>query len=136
MDNATFLRMFQSHNDAIDHLDGNFGVSHRLIVTRMLNDHEDPDDLQSYRTAKDAVWEEVIAKHFLVKADPKRFAPLMASIQNNFILGQDKYPMTLSKAYDLIVNYVNRHKHGGIDSQDLSMLFYQDNNARQGRRRG
>ena len=44
MENATYLRTFQSHVEAIDHLDGDFGVHNALIITRMVDNGEDPDD--------------------------------------------------------------------------------------------
>jgi hypothetical protein len=70
----------------------------------------------------------------------RRYAGLIASIQNDFISGQDKYPKTLSKAYDMIVNYVNPHKQGGVDLQEQGLSFYQDDNdeqqEQQGRGRG
>jgi hypothetical protein len=144
MDNATYLRVFQNHIEAIDHLDGDFGVDNALIVTRMIDNNEDPDDKSAWITIKEAVTEEVVAKYFLMKSDPKRYASLLASIQNDYVSGSDRYPKTLTKSYDMVVNYVNPHKHGGIDAQDLGMSFYQDNdypqargrNARGGRGRG
>jgi hypothetical protein len=54
-----------------------------------------------------------VAKYFLLKSDLRRYASLVATIQNDYISRQDKYPKTLSRAYDMIVNYVNPHKQGG-----------------------
>jgi hypothetical protein len=131
MDNATYLRVFQNHIEAIDHLDGDFGVHNALIVTRMIDNNEDPDNKSAWITIKEAITEEVVAKYLLMKSDPKRYASLLASIQNNYVSGSDRYPKTLTKSYDMVVNYVNPHKHGGIDAQDLGMSFYQDDDARQ-----
>jgi hypothetical protein len=55
-------------------------VYNSLIVTRLIDNNQDPDNLQAYTEAKEAVREEMIAKHFLFKSDPKRFGPLIASI--------------------------------------------------------
>lgn len=134
MDNATYLRTFQSHIEAIDHLRGDFGVHHTLIIDRMIEDNEDTDDLDVYMEKRDEIREEVVAKYFLTKSDPKRYASLIASIQNDFISGQDKYPKTLNKAYDLLVNYVNPNKPTGIDGQDYGMSFLLgDDDGRPGR---
>jgi hypothetical protein len=65
-----------------------------------------------------------VEKYF--KSDLRRYALLIATIQNDYISGQDKYPTTLSRAYDLLVNYVNPHKQGGVDLQDLGMSFLQE----------
>jgi hypothetical protein len=88
MENATYLRTFQSHVEAINLLDGDFGVHQALIITRMIDDGEDPDDQEEWVTTKNALKEEVMAKYFLLKSDPKRLGPLIASIQNDFISGQ------------------------------------------------
>jgi hypothetical protein len=52
--------------------------------------------------------EEFVANYFLLKSDPKHYAGLIASIQNDFTSRQDKYPKTLSKAYNIIVNYLTK----------------------------
>jgi hypothetical protein len=83
------------------------------------------------------VQEEFISKYFVLKSNPRRYGSLVASVQNNFISRQDKYPKMLSKAYDMIVNYVNPHKQGGTEFQEHSMSFYQEDKDRhQARGRG
>jgi hypothetical protein len=42
----------------------------------------------------------------LLKSDPRQYDPLVAMIQTDYMSGQDKYPKTISRAYDMIVNYV------------------------------
>jgi hypothetical protein len=138
MNNATYLTTFQSHIQAIDHLDSGFGIHAPYIQTRIRSAGMDPDDVTIRSRMQDEVKEEFIAKYFLLKSDPKRYASLIASIQNDFISSQDKYPKTLSKAYDMIVNYVNPHKQqGGVDLQEQWMSFYQDEDyGQRGRGRG
>jgi hypothetical protein len=51
---------------------------------------------------------------------------MVALIKNDFISGQDKYPKTLAKGYDLLINYINPSKQGGVDRQELGMSFYQE----------
>jgi hypothetical protein len=104
MDNATYLRTFQSHFEAIDDLDGGFGIHMLYIETRIKNAGGDPDDVTDWTCGKDEVQEEFFAKYFLLKSNPRRYGSLVASVQNDFISRQDMYPTTLTKAYDMIVN--------------------------------
>ena len=50
--------------------------------------------------------EEYLAMHFFLHADLRRFGTLITNIQNDFVLGTSKYPKTLNRAYDMLVNYV------------------------------
>jgi hypothetical protein len=109
MDNATYLRTFQSHINAIDHLNGDFGIHMLYIQAHIQETRGDINDVATCKRTKIAVCEEFVAKCFLLKSDPRRYALLIAMIQNDYISGQDKYPTTLSRAYDLLVNYVNPH---------------------------
>jgi hypothetical protein len=137
MDNATYLWTFQSHIEVIDHLSGVFGMHIPYIQTKIQNAGGDPDNVVLWSQTQNEVKEEFVAKYLLLNSDPKRYAGLIASIQNDFISGQDKYPKTLIKAYDMIVNYVNAHKLGGVDLQEQGMSFYQDDdNEHQRRGRG
>jgi hypothetical protein len=126
MDNATYLWTFQSLIEAIDHLGGGFGIHVPYIQTKIQNACGDPDNVVLWSQTEDEVKEEFIAKYILLKSDPKCYAGLIASNQNDYISGQDKYPRTLSKAYDMIVNYVNPHKQAGVDLQEQGMSFFQD----------
>jgi len=78
------------------------------------------------------IWEENLAMRFFVHANPKRYGPLIANAQNNFVGGIDKYPKTISKAYNMLVNYVSPTKISNADDQDGGMSFYQEDNTRGG----
>jgi len=68
------------------------------------------------------IWEEYLAMSFFVRADPKCYGPLIANAQNDFVGGIDKYPKTISKAYNMLVNYVSPSKIFNADEQDGGML--------------
>jgi hypothetical protein len=92
MDNATYLHTFQSHIEAVDHLGGGIGMYVPYIQTKIQNTVGDPDDIALWTCTQDELKEEFVTKYFLLKSDPKRYAGLIASIQNDFISRQDKYP--------------------------------------------
>ena len=55
-----------------------------------------------------------------------RYGSLVANAQNDFVTGVDKYPKTVSKAYDMLVTFVNPSKSHNVDHQDAGMSFYQE----------
>ena len=59
-------------------------------------------------------------------SDKRRYGMLVANTQNDFVMGIDKYPTTVNKAYDMLVNFVNPNKAHGNNDQDSGMSFYQD----------
>ena len=74
--------------------------------------------------------EEYLAMRFFVHAVSMRYGSLGANAQNDFVTGLDKYPKTVSKAYDMLMNFVNPSKSHNVDHQDAGMSFYQEGNNR------
>jgi hypothetical protein len=79
---------------------------------------------------KDTICEEYLAMHFFLHADVKQYGALIANVQNNFVTGHDKYPKDMSRAYNMLVNYVSPTKLSSSNDQDGGMSFYQDNGQR------
>ena len=77
--------------------------------------------------------EEYIEVLILRKADPKQYGMLLANIQNNHTRSADQYPKTMTKEYEIIVNYKNPKATTRFDRQDHGMFFYnedkKDNNS-------
>jgi hypothetical protein len=138
MTNADYLHTFKGLVDAIEHLDGDLGVDSAIISRRIQADGLDPEDTAQWEATRTTVREEYMAMQLLLKADVKRYGALIAITQNDFVSGQDKYPKELSKAYDVLVNYVDPAKHiQGLHGQEGGMSFYQDDmQGRGGRGRG
>lgn len=93
--------------DEIDHLEGDIGGEVPRIVKYMKQhklDHKDPDLWEQSRII---VHDQYLATQFIIKSDPKRYAPLVAHMQNKYTAGQDQYPANLNSAYLMLVNYVN-----------------------------
>jgi hypothetical protein len=107
-----------------------------LVNERIEGDNGNPLDVVTRTNMILLIREEYLAMRFFVHADPKRFGPLIANAQNDFVGGVDKYPKTISKAYDMLVNYVSPTKLSAGDDQDAGMSFFQEDNGRGGAGRG
>jgi hypothetical protein len=74
---------------------------------------------------KAIICEEYVAMHFL-HADSKQYGNLIANVQNDCVSNINKYTKTLSKAYDMLVNYISPAKITVSNDQDGRMSFYQE----------
>ena len=124
MSNADYLRVFKANVDAIEHLNGDLGTDNAYILQRIIDSGGDVADPLIVAATKAAVREEYLAMHFFLHADTRRFGSLIANVHNDYVLGTSKYPKTLNRAYDMLVNYVNPSKLGSSDDQDAGMSFY------------
>ena len=104
-----------------EHLGGDPGTSSTRINARVM-DHE---DLEEREAAKVDAREKYIAVLLLTKSDPKRYASLVADIENQHTRGQDVYPTTVSGAYDVLVNYRNQNQAMRMQTQDTGVAFAQ-----------
>ena len=136
MSNAEYLRNFTALTDQVVHLHGDFGTDESYVTERILEDGRDPTNRDVRADVVLTIREEYLAMRFFVHADPRRYGSLVANVQNDFVGGVDKYPKTVSKAYDMLVNFVNPNKHHGLDDQDSGMSFYQEDSTRGGAGRG
>jgi hypothetical protein len=55
--------------------------------------------------AKTQAKDRYLAVLFLVNCDQRRYGGLLRDIENEYTRGTNTYPLTLSSAYDYIVNY-------------------------------
>ena len=85
------------------------------------------EHVQAHTKAKD----EFLAVLFLVNSDQKQYSGLLCDLENGYIWGSDTYPMTLSVAYDYIINY-KPDKGGTIDADEGGLAFYNDDNDESG----
>ena len=126
MSNAEYLRIFKANVDAVEHLNGDVGVDNQYILQRIMDNNGDVDNPIHVKHAKSTIREEYLAMHFLLHSDNKRYGSLLADVQNDFVCNTDKYPKTLNKAYDMLVNYVNLNKLHMSNDQGTGMSFYQE----------
>ena len=100
-----------------EHLGGEPGTSQSRLVDFLKNaaDPTNPTDAEK-ATAIMAAREEYLAISFLMKSDKKRYGSLLVDVENEYTRGIDSYPKTLSKAYDMLVNYRSAQPHRGTTS--------------------
>ena len=102
------------------------GINDAYVTERIEKDNGNPSDANVRAAMIHTIREEYLAMRFFIHADPKRYGPLIANAQNNYVGGIDKYPKTISKVYDMLVNYVSHTKISNTDDQDGGMSFYQE----------
>jgi hypothetical protein len=130
MSNAEYLRNFTALSDQVVHLHGELGTDQAYVTTRIREDGDDPDDVDIRASMTLTIREEYLAMLFFTHSDTKRFGSLVANAQNDFVSGVDKYPKTVNRAYDMLVNFVNPNKSYNVDDQDAGMSFYQEGGSR------
>ena len=136
MSNAEYLRNFTALSDQVLHLHGEMGTDQLYVTARIEEDGDDPNDVDVRAAMTLTVREEYLAMLFFTHADSKRYGSLVANAQNDFVGGVDKYPKTVNKAYDMLVNFVNPNKSYSVDDQDGGMSFYQEGSNRNAGRGG
>ena len=128
--NVQFLKHFKKIIEVIKHYGGN------VPIDDSLGDYEDdrlgddaPDDMNAY------VRERNIAIAFIHRADPIRYTSLLNRLSNDFALGRDNYPTTLTGAFDMLQTYRGPRLNvrgnpggggGGHGSTNIGMQFLQD----------
>ena len=126
MSNSDYLEKLRELVEVYEHLGGEPGCSEVRVNAQLI----DPEmaDADEIRDAKIEAREEYLAVTLLFKSDPKRYANLVADIENQYTRGQDGYPSTLSAAYDMLINYRIPASSTRLHGQDSGMAFAQASN--------
>ncbi|KAG7352856.1 reverse transcriptase RNA-dependent DNA polymerase [Nitzschia inconspicua] len=133
----TYFETFKSLYEAYEHLGG--GTGHSLAGLQPFLKPKDPTNVtyQELKDAEKAAREEFLGIRLIRCSDPNRYAGLLADVENSYTRGVDGYPKTLTKAYEMLVNYVdattvqrNRHPHNRTRQ---GMSFAQNGRTEAGR---
>ena len=126
MSNSNYLEKLRELVEVYEHLGGEPGCSEVRVNSWLI----DPEmaDADEIRDTKMGAREEYLAIMLLFKSDPKRYANLVADIENQHTWGQDGYPITLSTAYNMLTNYHNPSSSIRLHGQDSGMAFVQASN--------
>ena len=126
MTNSNYLDKFRSLVERVEHHGSEIGCTPGRMQTHLTITAADPLHPTAIEIshAKTVVTEEYLAVLFLRKSDPKRYGSLVSELQNNHTRGTDQYPMTISHAYDMLVNYRNPQSTFRFDRQDHGVSFY------------
>ena len=115
MTNAEYLHNFTALSDQLMHLHGEFSVDHVYMTGRIEKNGENSNNAGQRAIMTLTLQEEYLAMKFFLHSDKRRYGTLVANTQNDFVIGIDKYPKTVNKAYDMLVNFVNSNKPHGND---------------------
>lgn len=127
MSNAKYLEVFQSTLAAYEHLGGDLGISKEMTrpYVNAVNQYAITD--AEWKAAENRARDEYLGIRFLLSSDPNRYGPLMAEVENSYTRGTSSYPNSLTKAYDMLVNYVDPSKKRSSDERgQQGMSFFQE----------
>jgi hypothetical protein len=106
--NANYLSKFKNVIEVIEHYRGAIGEDQVLVLEELKKDGVDndiptADELaQATKTTKNKAH----AMAFLKRADKGRYRQLSTELENQYTRGTDQYPITVTEAYNLLVNYL------------------------------
>ena len=107
MTTQLYMERFQNIVDVIEHSGGSIGV-HPGVVSALASKRTiDMDTMTTQQ--KDALEKEAkdmyLAIAFLLNSDRSRYGRLIEDLENSYLLGEDKYPKTVTSAYDILTNW-------------------------------
>ena len=106
-----------------EHLSGEPGTSQTHVDALLANPAIVTEAEKA--AAKARAQEEYMAVLLLTKSDPWQYGSLVVDIENQHTRGQDRYPETMSTAYDMLVHYQNPTPSVQLQQQDSGVSFYQ-----------
>ena len=128
MTNADYLAQFKNLYDAMTALGSDNGITFNPPIEFLMHavdpDNPTPDELAIARTRAS---DEYLGVQLVRRSDPTRYGAMMAGLKNDFTLGVDKYPKTLTDAYDAILHFeapVNKPSHSNRGQAAESGVSY------------
>jgi len=98
---SSYLEHFRSLVEVLEHYGGAIGEDPGLLDATAAVSSNTEDTTERLKIARDRT----LALAFLKQADRRRFGTLWADIENQFSRGNDQYPIDLTAAYSLLVNF-------------------------------
>ena len=98
---SSYLEHFRSLVEVLEHYGGAIGEDPGLLDATAAVSSNTEDTTERLKIARDRT----LALAFLKQADRRRFGTLWADIENQFSRGNDQYPINLTAAYSLLVNF-------------------------------
>eukprot|EP00978_Attheya_sp_CCMP212_P038031 scaffold184587_cov28-Attheya_sp.AAC.1 len=97
----------QNMIDVIEHSGGTIGDEPGIveaIATRLGLDLSNVDEAQEL-ALRQAARQHYLAVAFIFNSDRNRFGRLLENLENDYLLGDDNYPKSLTSAYNLLTNF-------------------------------
>ena len=119
---SAYLESFQNLVDVIEHCGGTIGLEPGIQKALAV---ERGEDLAAITAAERAVIDSdardmYLATAFILGADKTRYGRLLESLENEFLMGQNKYPTTVTLAYGLLTNWKQERTTRGPANDKVS----------------
>jgi hypothetical protein len=98
---SSYLEYFRSLVEVLEHYGGAIGEDPGLLDATAAISSDTDDATKLLKIARDRT----LALAFLKRADLRRFGTLRADLENQFSRGNNQYPINLTAAYSLLVNF-------------------------------
>jgi hypothetical protein len=139
--NAQHLQNFKTTVEVIEHFGGNIFYNDALINFEKDKDRKNPNIDMNNGDHNDTHYQRVVRDKmmvvaFLKQANTHRYEPLMLSIWEHFVFGNDVYPASLNAAYELLENFNQSHRKQDNRSQLSGGGRGNGRNNQQGRQGG
>jgi hypothetical protein len=107
--NHDYYERFKDNVTTIERLGGTFGI-HESCVQEILTAKNISNLTSTQRKeAEKEAQDRFLAVLFLENCDKHRYGDMVVDIQNNFTRKKNTYPLTLTSAYDYLVNFKNQY---------------------------
>lgn len=109
----------------IENCGGQVGAHPGPISEKMQDMGIDPNNFnpQQFTAAYEVVREEHIAACFLHGSDKQRYGALVQDYENSYIEGVDRFPKTLTDAYNLLVKYKQDKRYEPVERISVGANF-------------
>ena len=104
MSNSKYLEKLKRLIEVFEHMGSKPDTSLARVIQHLPNSEDVRDD-KLYENAKWAVHDEYMATINILRSDPWRYGPLITDLVNQHMWEIDRYPMTLTKAYEMVISY-------------------------------
>jgi hypothetical protein len=104
---ATYLEQFQNLVEVATHTGASAGLHAGIVIDIATKKQIDltPASRDETIATHAAAKERFLATSFLLNSDRSRYGRLIEEIENTYIQGQNRYPPTVTAAYNLLVNW-------------------------------
>jgi hypothetical protein len=104
---ATYLEQFQNLVEVATHTGASAGLHAGIVIDIATKKQIDltPASRDETIATQAAAEERFLETSFLLNSDRSRYGRLIEEIENTYIQGQNRYPLTVTAAYNLLVNW-------------------------------
>mmetsp|Transcript_13063 Transcript_13063/g.18781 ORF Transcript_13063/g.18781 Transcript_13063/m.18781 type:complete len:316 (-) Transcript_13063:6-953(-) len=107
MQNTHYLKKFKELTELVAFHGTIIGIKEARVkeIIKTIAEDNNMSTTEEIQLAKDKAQEQFFAILLIWQADKVCFGQLIADLENSFIMEEDCYPKTATKAYEILVNY-------------------------------